>query len=75
MTAKRAAVWVLAALFGAAVTALVIYPHITLGPLTIGFGTTAQKFAYSNVLLMFVSMGGLAFIWLDYLLGANYLKK
>ena len=75
MTTKRAMVWVGSILFGAAVTAVVIFPDIQIGPIAIGFGTTLEKFAYSNVLLLFLSIGSVAFIWLDYFLGTDYLKR
>ncbi len=66
MQSKRVILWVLSALFGAAVTAGIIY---------VGFATTPERFAYSNVLLLFLSFGAVAFIWLDYLLKTDYLKS
>jgi hypothetical protein len=53
-------------LFGAAVTAGIIF---------VGFATTPEHFAYSNVMLLFLSFGAVAFIWLDYLLKTDYLKN
>jgi hypothetical protein len=39
------------------------------------FQTTLEKFSVSNALLIFFSIGSLTFIWLDLLLGTNYLRK
>ena len=39
------------------------------------FQTTMDKFSVSNALLVFLSFGSLAFIWLDLLLATNYLRK
>lgn len=39
------------------------------------FQTTLEKFSVSNTLLIFFSIGSLTFIWLDLLLGTNYLRK
>ncbi|MBL8045091.1 MAG: hypothetical protein JNL09_01040 [Anaerolineales bacterium] len=82
MTGKRIAVFAISAVFGLAITAGIIFLKIPLPfpiPLlniqNIGFGTTLYKFAYSNVLLLFLSTAGIAFIWLDYFLKTNFLKK
>jgi hypothetical protein len=82
MQAKRLIVLVGALIVGIAFTALIIYGNIPL-PLTIpglnithiGFNTTPEKFAYSNVLLLVLSVGGIAFIWLDYFLDTQFLKR
>jgi hypothetical protein len=82
MQAKRIAVIALSAVIGIALTAFVIYAAIPL-PITlpflnigqIGFGTTPERFAYSNVMLLVLSLGGIAFIWLDYFLGTQFLRK
>ncbi len=83
MPAKRIAVVAVALLIGVALTAFLIYGAIPLGFLSIpvlnirqlGFGTTPEKFAYSNVMLLVVSLSGIAFIWLDYFLGTKFLKN
>lgn len=41
----------------------------------LAFQTTIDKFSVSNALLIFLSFGSLAFIWLDLLLATNYLRK
>ncbi len=83
MQAKRIAVVAISLVIGAALTFFLIYAYIPLGPLTvpvlniqhIGFGTTPDKFAYSNVTLLIISLSGIAFIWLDYALGTQFLKS
>ncbi len=75
MMTKRIIVWAGSVAFGVVSSAIVIFPDIQLGPIAIGFGTTIEKFAYSNVLLLFLAMGSVGFIWLDYLLGTDYLKR
>ena len=95
MATKRVIVWVGSILSGLGASALIIFPHITLIPpiklgplglpgLSIGFGTTFEKFVYSmnvplipslNGWLLFLSFGFLAFIWLDYVFKTDYLKK
>ena len=72
---RRAIVWLISIVFGLAVTLVIIYARIPLGPVTIGFGTDVAKFAYSNVGLLFISTAGVAWIWLDYFLGTKYLKS
>lgn len=82
MQAKRLIVLVGALVAGIALTALIIYGNIPL-PFVIpglnithiGFNTTPEKFAYSNVLLLVLSLGGIAFIWLDYFLDTQFLKR
>lgn len=72
---RRAVVWLISVVFGLVVTLVIIYARIPLGPVTIGFGTNVAKFAYSNVGLLFISCAGVAWIWLDYFLGTQYLKS
>ncbi len=72
---RRAIVWVASVVFGLVVTAVIIYARIPLGIVTIGFGTDVAKFAYSNVGLLFISMAGIAWIWLDYFLNTQFLKS
>ena len=67
--------WLVSLVFGLIATLVIIYAHISLGPVTIGFGTDVAKFAYSNVGLLFISTAGVAWIWLDYFLGTQYLKS
>ncbi|HRE27038.1 MAG TPA: hypothetical protein PK954_10425 [Anaerolineales bacterium] len=66
MQSKRLILWIVSALFGAAMTVAIVY---------VGFATTPERFAYSNVLLLFLSFGAIAFIWLDYFLKTDYLKR
>lgn len=75
MTIKRWIVAIVSIIIAAALTYVVIYLRIPLGPVTIGFGSNAAKFAYSNVALLFISLAGVAGIWLDYFLGTQILKS
>ncbi len=75
MTIKRWIVVIVSIVVAALLTYVVIYVHLPLGPVTIGFGSTAQKFAYSNVVLLFLSLAGAIGIWLDYFLGTQFLKS
>ena len=72
---RRAIVWLISLAFGLVVTLVIIYARIPLGPVTLGFGTDAAKFAYSNVGLLFISAAGVAWIWLDFFLDTKYLKS
>lgn len=65
MKARRAIVWILSIAFGLA---------MTWGTITV-FGTTFEKFSESNSLIVFISMGGLAFIWLDFVLMTKLLES
>ena len=65
MTTRRTIVWVIAVLFGLISTVGTIFI----------FQTTLDKFSIGNALLVFVSMGSLAFIWLDYVLRTGYLRS
>lgn len=65
MTIRRSIVWSISALFGLAVT----YGTIAF------FGTTLARFSISNALLVFFSMGSLSFIWLDFILRTQYLRR
>jgi uncharacterized membrane protein YwaF len=58
-------VWVVSVLFGVASAAGVI----------LAFGTTLERFSVVNGFLVAVSMGAVAFIWLDYFLKTNYLRN
>jgi hypothetical protein len=71
---------------GALLTWVIIYANIqvlplielgplSVGPISIGFGTTAEHFAYSNVALLFLSIFSIAGIWLDYFLDTQILKS
>lgn len=63
---KRIIVGVVSLAIGVALTALTIF---------VLFGTTLRDFAYSNVVLLFLSTASIAAIWLDYALGAEILKQ
>ena len=65
MNVRRVVVWLVSVGFGAA---------CVLGALRL-FDTTLEKFALSNALLVFLSMGALAFIWLDFVFRTNYLRS
>jgi hypothetical protein len=65
MTTRRVLVWVIAAAIGLAASVGVI----------VVFNTTLDKFSVSNAVLVTVSIGSLAFIWLDYALKTQYLKS
>ena len=45
------------------------------GTVFILFNTTLDKFSVSNAVLVFLSIGALAFIWLDFILQTKYLKS
>jgi hypothetical protein len=80
MQTKRLIVIGVSLVVGALITAGIVYLNIPIGPLeapffVIGFGTTAERFAYSNVLLLVLSFGGIVFIWLDYFLNTRFLKS
>ena len=75
MTIRRWIVAIASIVVGALLTYVIIYVHLPLGPVTIGFGTTMAKFAYSNVVLVFLSLAGVVGIWLDYFLGTKILKS
>jgi hypothetical protein len=65
MKLRRVTVWLFSVAFGLA---------SVLGALRL-FDTTVEKFAFSNALLIFLSMGALAFIWLDFLFRTEYLRS
>lgn len=64
MTIRRAIVWGVSILFGAASAIGVI----------IVLNTTLEKFSLTGVLLIFLSLGSFAFIWLDYIFKTEYLR-
>lgn len=66
MQIKRLIVLAVSIVIGVLITGAIIY---------LGFGTTPERFAYSNVVLLTIAIGGIAFIWLDYLLGTQFLKS
>jgi hypothetical protein len=79
---KRWIVVVVSLVVGAVATGVIIYapsPTIKLGTLSfaipLGFGTDMQHFAYSNVVLLFLSIACIAGIWLDYFLDTKILKS
>jgi len=39
------------------------------------FGTTLDKFSFTNALLVFLSTGSIIFIWLDYIFRTQYLRS
>ena len=75
MQIKRLIVIGVSVVAGAILTWIIITAHIPLGPVTIGFGTTLENFAYSNVFLLFISIAAITAIWLDYFLDTKFLKS
>ncbi len=65
MKLRRVTVWLFSVAFGLA---------SVLGALRL-FDTSLEKFALSNALLIFLSMGALAFIWLDFIFRTEYLRS
>lgn len=65
MTVRRSIVWVFSGLFGLAMT----YGTIAF------FDTTLARFSISNAVLVFFSMGSLSFIWLDFILRTQFLRR
>lgn len=57
------------------VSSLVIGAGLSLAIIYLGFQTTLQKFAYTNVALLVLSLSCLVGIWLDYFMGTNILKE
>jgi hypothetical protein len=75
MTIRRWIVAVASLAIAALITYVIIYVRLPLGPVTIGFGSDMAKFAYSNVVLLYISLAGFFGIWLDYFLGTKILKS
>lgn len=65
MSVRRTIVWVVSGLTGTA----------AVGGVLIVFSTTLAKFSFANALLVFLSIGSLAFIWLDFILRTQYLRS
>ena len=65
MSVRRSIVWVVSTVTGAA----------AVGGVLIVFSTTLAKFSFANALLVFLSIGSLAFIWLDSILRTQYLRS
>lgn len=66
MTTRRAIVWILSAVAGLAAA---------YGTVFVLFNTTLEKFSMSNAVLVFLSIGALVFIWLDFILQTKYLRS
>jgi hypothetical protein len=75
MQIKRLIVIGASVVVGAVLTWIIVYAYIPLGPVTIGFGTNMEDFAYSNVILLFLSLAAITGIWLDYFLDTKFLKS
>jgi hypothetical protein len=75
MQIRRLLLIVISLLVGAVTTWVIVYAYIPLGPVTIGFGTTFERFAWSNVVLLLISVAGIVGIWLDYFLDTKFLKS
>lgn len=65
MTARRFIVWFASTVFGLISAAGVI----------LFFQTTLEKFSVVNAFLVFISLGAVAFIWLDFILSTKYLRS
>ena len=65
MTVRRTIVWIASTLAGLASVVAVL----------LVFGTTLEKFSVANALLVFLSMGSLVFIWLDFVFRTEYLRR
>ncbi len=65
MTVRRTIVWIASTITGAA----------SVGAVLLVFGTSLQKFSVANGLLVFLSIGSLAFIWLDFIFRTHYLRS
>ena len=65
MGTRRTIVWIISLLFGLISTAGVLFL----------FQTSIDKFSVGNAILVFFAAGGLAFIWLDYVLRTEYLRS
>jgi hypothetical protein len=65
MTVRRTIVWIASTFAGAA---------SVVGALLL-FNTTLDKFSVANALLVFLSIGSLAFIWLDFVFRTEYLRS
>ena len=66
MKTRRAIVWIISALTGLAAA---------YGTIFLLFNTTLEKFSVSNAVLVFLSIGALVFIWLDFILQTKYLRS
>jgi hypothetical protein len=65
MQMRRVLVWSISIVLGAAAA---------VGTLVL-FNTTIEKFALSNVILVFLSIAGFGFVWLDFFLRTEYLSR
>lgn len=65
MTLRRIIVWTASLSFGLVVAVGTI----------VAFNTSLDKFGVSNAVLVFLSMGALAFIWLDFIFRTKYLRN
>jgi hypothetical protein len=65
MAIRRVILWALSGLAGLAGAAGIIT----------AFGTTLEKFSPLNAVVVVFGLGGLTFIWLDYLLKTDYLRS
>jgi hypothetical protein len=65
MSVRRTIVWILSAGAGA----------LSVAGVLVVFGTTLTKFSMTNALLVFLSIGSLVFIWLDFILRTQYLRN
>jgi hypothetical protein len=65
VTILKVAVWAISLIFGA----------ICVVSILIALDTTLAKFSPVNAVLVFLSMGAFAFIWLDYVFRTDYLRE
>lgn len=64
MKTRRTIVWIVSAVVGLVSSVGVIFL----------FGTTLERFTVVNALLVFLGMGSIAFIWLDWVLRTDLLQ-
>lgn len=65
MKTRRTIVWLLALLVGAVSSVATI----------LLFGTTLERFTLINAVLVFLGVGSIAFIWLDWILRTRFLES
>jgi hypothetical protein len=66
MNTRRALVWIGSVVTGFAAAYITIF---------VLFNTTIAHFSMANAVLVFLSIGALVFIWLDFILQTKYLRS
>lgn len=65
MTVRRVINWVISLTVGLVSTVVIIQL----------FNTTLEKFTLGNAIMVFLSTGAIVFIWLDFILKTNFLRR